>query len=163
MVGMQGWYDTACSIRAVGIFVDRAGAGRAIGCPASARSPPAEPYAPHPAHRSTAVDPPGDHLQYSTSGPPRELAALKQARLRRFATRPQTLRFPCFEAAADERQTRCGASGCFVRPSILPPRHMQLSKVKVALGVPAATPHWTHFSAFGPLEELDRCHNCRCL
>ena len=25
---------------------------------------------------------------------------------------PQTLRFPCFKAAADERKTGCGGSGC---------------------------------------------------
>ena len=54
----------------------------------------------------------GNHLQYSTPGPPRKLAFGSKKRGSVGPLRgPQTLRFPCFEAAADEPQARCGASG----------------------------------------------------
>ena len=53
----------------------------------------------------------GHHLQYSTSGPPRKLAfgSNKRSSVGPLCG-PQTLRFPCFEAVADEPQTRCGGS-----------------------------------------------------
>ena len=47
---------------------------------------PLEPL--HRGWRSTAAGPSGNHLQYSIPGPPRKLAALKQARLCRSALRP---------------------------------------------------------------------------
>ena len=63
----------------------------------------------------------GDHLQYSTSGPPRKLACCGSNKRGSVGPLcgPQTLRFPCFEAAADERQARCGASGFNWRTSYL--------------------------------------------
>ena len=55
----------------------------------------------------------GNHLQYSTPGPPRKFAFGSNKRGSVGPLRgPQTLRFPCFAAAADEPQARCGASGC---------------------------------------------------
>ena len=57
----------------------------------------------------------GDRLQYSTSGSPRKLAfgSNKRSSVGPLCG-PQPLRFPCFEAAADDLQTRCDASdyGC---------------------------------------------------
>ena len=54
----------------------------------------------------------GDHLHYSISGPPRKLGKRSN---KRGSVGPllgrQSLRFPCFKAAADERQALCGGSG----------------------------------------------------
>ena len=71
---------------------------------------PPEPPQPH--WRSTSAGPSGDHLQYSPSGPSLKLAFGSDSRDSVGLLRsPQTLKPPCFEAAADERHWGCGGSG----------------------------------------------------
>ena len=58
--------------------------------------------------RSNSAGPSGDHLQYSVSGPSHNSLRSDKCDSVGPLRGPQTLNPLCFEAAADERQRRCG-------------------------------------------------------